>query len=127
MCLTVQVTRSKTIHGIRCIIKRNVLPKQSKNRNEQLKEGRTGIGMIVNDYVTAGRKKLVQEYIQGLSLQEEVDGLSVLEKLEEGDFKALRIKRWRGKISEVYFKILTCTELLVRPHKHWVYFTRAMP
>ncbi|MCL1859778.1 MAG: type II toxin-antitoxin system RelE/ParE family toxin [Oscillospiraceae bacterium] len=59
--------------------------------------------MELHHYKTASGKDLIMEYINKLSPAEQSDGLSVLEKLEEGKFNELIIKRWQGKISEVYF------------------------
>ncbi|MCL2323091.1 MAG: type II toxin-antitoxin system RelE/ParE family toxin [Oscillospiraceae bacterium] len=59
--------------------------------------------MQVHHYQTAGGKDLILGYINKLSIDEKVDGLSVLEKLEENKLDELTIKPWQGKISEVYF------------------------
>ncbi|MDR1755148.1 MAG: type II toxin-antitoxin system RelE/ParE family toxin [Eubacterium sp.] len=59
--------------------------------------------MKLHSYESLGGKNLILDYILKLSKDEQVDGFSVLEKLEEGRFDELTIKPWRGKISEVYF------------------------
>ena len=59
--------------------------------------------MKLHHYKTAGGKDLILDYINKLSEDEQADGLSVLEKLEEEKFNELTIKPWQGKISEVYF------------------------
>jgi len=57
----------------------------------------------IHNYETSGGKDLIIDYISKLSKLEQIDGLSVIEKLEKGEFDELTIKIWRGKISEVYF------------------------
>lgn len=59
--------------------------------------------MNVQHYHTAGGKNLILDYIKSLSKIEIVDGLSVLEKFEQGDLDSLTIKQWQGKVHEVYF------------------------
>ena len=59
--------------------------------------------MNVYHYKTSGGKDLILDYIDKLSNDEQVDGLSVLDKLAEGKMDELTIKPWQGKISEVYF------------------------
>jgi len=59
--------------------------------------------MNVYHYETAGGKDKIMEYINSLSKEEIVDGLTVLEKFKNDDLDSLRIKPWRGKINEVYF------------------------
>jgi len=59
--------------------------------------------MKLHHYKTAGGKDLIYDYIEKLSEDEQTDGISVLEKLEEEKFNELKIKTWQGKISEVYF------------------------
>jgi len=59
--------------------------------------------MVVHHYFSAGGKDLILEYIFGLSKNEIVDGLSVLEKLEKDELDQLNTKPWRGKVWEVYF------------------------
>ena len=59
--------------------------------------------MNVYHYETAGGKDLIMEYIDSLSKGEILDGLSVLEKFENGELDTLTIKPWQGRVSEVYF------------------------
>ena len=59
--------------------------------------------MNVYHYETAGGKDKIMEYINSLSKEEIIDGLTVLEKFKNDDLSSLRIKSWQGKISEVYF------------------------
>jgi len=59
--------------------------------------------MNIYPHKTAGGKNLIQSYIDKLSKEEQIDGYSVLVKLEQGKLDELVIKPWRGKISEIYF------------------------
>ena len=59
--------------------------------------------MTLHPYTTLGGKNLIIDYIDGLTNDEKVDGLSVLKNLEDNDLNKLAIKRWRGQIDEVYF------------------------
>ena len=59
--------------------------------------------MNVYNWHSAGGKDLIRNYIDSLSKEETIDGLSVLEKFEKNELESLTIKSWRGKINEVYF------------------------
>lgn len=59
--------------------------------------------MIVHHYETSSGKDLILDYILKLSNDEKVDGLSVLEYLENDKLDELTIKPWQGKVWEVYF------------------------
>ena len=59
--------------------------------------------MILHDYETSSGRKVIKEYIDSLTIPEMVDGYSVREKMENGEFEKLNIKRWEKKIYEVYF------------------------
>jgi len=59
--------------------------------------------MKLHPYKTAGGKNLILEYINSLSKDEELDGLAVLEYMEDDKLDELTIKPWRGSIHEVYF------------------------
>lgn len=59
--------------------------------------------MIVHRYKTQGGKDLILDYINHLQINEKVDGLSVLEAMEENRMNELQIKPWQGKVWEVYF------------------------
>ena len=59
--------------------------------------------MNVHNYKTTGGKDLILDYIMNLAKPETVDGLSVLECFEKDELEKLNIKKWQGKISEVYF------------------------
>jgi phage-related protein len=59
--------------------------------------------MNVYHYKTAGGKDLILDYINKLPQDERIDGLSVIQKLQQNRTEELTIKPWQGKISEVYF------------------------
>ena len=59
--------------------------------------------MELHYYQTESGKNLILEFIESLSLDEQVDGYSVLECLEEGSLDQIRWKHWKKKIYEVYF------------------------
>ena len=59
--------------------------------------------MNVHHYTTVGGKDLIMSYIDNLSKPEIIEALSVLERLASNDLNSLTIKRWQGRISEVYF------------------------
>ena len=59
--------------------------------------------MILHDYETSFGRNVIKEYIDSLTIPEMVDGYSVREKMENGEFEKLNIKRWEKKIYEVYF------------------------
>lgn len=44
------------------------------------------------------------EYITSLSNEEKIDAFSILEDMENGKTDSLVIKRWEGKVWEVYFR-----------------------
>ena len=60
--------------------------------------------MKIHSYISAGGKDLIMEYITGLTEDEKVDALSVLEDMEKDKMDCLMMKRWDGKIWEVYFR-----------------------
>lgn len=59
--------------------------------------------MIIHSYYSSGGKDLILSYILSLDKAEKIDGLSVLQDLEKGNFDRLLIKPWIGNIREVYF------------------------
>lgn len=59
--------------------------------------------MNVHHYKTSSGKDLILDYIDKLNEDERTDGLSVIQKLQHNKMNELKIKIWRGKISEVYF------------------------
>lgn len=60
--------------------------------------------MRIHSYVSSGGKDFIMDYISSLQRDEKIDGLSVLEDLENDRLETLWTKRWRGKIWEVYFR-----------------------
>lgn len=60
--------------------------------------------MTLYPYYSNSGRNLIYEYINSLSTEEQVDGYSVLEHLEKGEFDKIRFKRWEKKIYEVYFQ-----------------------
>lgn len=54
-------------------------------------------------YESKAGKNLILEYIDSLSLNEQIDGYSVLKCLEENRIDELKIKRWQKKVYEIYF------------------------
>ena len=60
--------------------------------------------MKIHSYVSSGGKDLIMDYIMNLTEDEKVDGLSVLEDMENGKTDCLIMKHWDGKIWEVYFR-----------------------
>lgn len=60
--------------------------------------------MILHNYTTEAGKDLIMEYIDSLTVPEQVDALSLLECLEKKEFDKILFKRWDKKIYEVYFR-----------------------
>ncbi|MCP1111352.1 phage-related protein [Lachnospiraceae bacterium PF1-21] len=59
--------------------------------------------MRVVPYCSTSGKNLITKYIDSLTIDEQVDGFSVLKSLADGKYSELKIKTWEGKIKEVYF------------------------
>lgn len=59
--------------------------------------------MKLHYYESDAGKNLVFEYIDSLSKEEQVDGYSVLECLQNDKFAEVNFKRWYKKVYEVYF------------------------
>lgn len=59
--------------------------------------------MKVHSYYSKSGTDLIRKYIDGLTVDEQVDAYDVLEQLENGNTDALTIKKWEGKVMEVYF------------------------
>lgn len=60
--------------------------------------------MIVHKYKTESGRDVIMEYINSLTEPERVDGLFVLECMENGEFNKILFKRWNKKVYEVYFR-----------------------
>ncbi len=59
--------------------------------------------MILHNYKSTSGKDVILEYIKSLSDDEQVDGFSVLEYLENDELNKVKFKRWEKKVYEVYF------------------------
>lgn len=59
--------------------------------------------MKVHSYYSSSGKDMIAKYIDGLSVDERVDGYHVLECMEQDRMDELKIKPWQGKVWEVYF------------------------
>jgi phage-related protein len=59
--------------------------------------------MQLHPYKTSGGKDLILEYINSLSNDEKLDGLSVIDYMTDDKIDELKIDHWRGSIYEVYF------------------------
>ena len=60
--------------------------------------------MKIHSYVSTSGKDLIMEYITSLTNDEKIDALSVLEDMEKENMNCLIMKRWQGKVWEVYFR-----------------------
>ena len=59
--------------------------------------------MNINYYTNNAGKNLIIEYIKSLTKEEQVDALSVIECMENGQFESILCKKWDKKVYEVYF------------------------
>ncbi len=59
--------------------------------------------MILHDYETSSGRNVIKEYMDSLTIPEIVDGYSVREKMENGEFEKLNIKRWEKKYTKYIF------------------------
>ncbi|MBP3677123.1 MAG: type II toxin-antitoxin system RelE/ParE family toxin [Agathobacter sp.] len=59
--------------------------------------------MKVHSYFSNSGRDMVKAYIDALPEEERVDGYSVLECMEKGEFEKIKFKRWAKKVYEVYF------------------------
>ena len=59
--------------------------------------------MKVHFYETTRGVDKIREFINSLTERERVDGISVLQNLENDCMELLKIKPWQGKIHELYF------------------------
>ena len=60
--------------------------------------------MTLHPYCSNSGRNLINEYIDSLSIEEQVDGYTVLEHMENGEFEKIYYKPWEKKIYEVYFQ-----------------------
>ncbi len=59
--------------------------------------------MKIHSYYSQSGTDLIKGYIDDLTTDEQVDAYDVLNQLEENKTETLNIKKWDGKILEVYF------------------------
>ena len=60
--------------------------------------------MKIHTYLSSSGTDLIMEYINALTIEEQVDGLAVLAYMEKGEFEKVLSKRWDKKVYEVYFR-----------------------
>ena len=60
--------------------------------------------MTLHPYCSESGRNLIYEYIDSLSTSEQVDGYTVLQYMERGEFDKILFKPWEKKIYEVYFQ-----------------------
>lgn len=60
--------------------------------------------MILHPYKSNSGRDLIFEYLDSLPNNERIDGLSVIEHMENGEFDKINFKRWQKKVYEVYFQ-----------------------
>ena len=59
--------------------------------------------MEIHSYYNNSGTDLIEKYVSSLTAVERTDARKVLDQLEEGQMDTLTIKRWFGKIMEIYF------------------------
>lgn len=59
--------------------------------------------MEIRSYYNRNGVDQIRKYIDSLTLDEQVDAYDVLEQMETDNLESLKIKRWQGKVLEVYF------------------------
>ena len=60
--------------------------------------------MILHNYLSNSGRDLIYEYINSLQEAEKIDGYTVLQHMEKGEFDKILFKRWEKKVYEVYFQ-----------------------
>ena len=65
--------------------------------------------MILHNYLSNSGRDLIYEYINSLPEAEKIDGYTVLQHMEKGEFDKILFKRWEKKVYEVYFQIYICS------------------
>lgn len=61
------------------------------------------IYMKLIPYLSSSGKDMILDYIDRLPTDEKVDGMDVLQQMQQGNFDSIHMKTWEGKIKEVYF------------------------
>lgn len=69
--------------------------------------------MNLSYYKTSSGKNVIIEYIDKLTIEEQVDAYSVLEKMENGEFESIKHKRWEKKIREEKYIFISITEFFI--------------
>lgn len=59
--------------------------------------------MKLHRYLSSSGRDVVKDYIDSLTKEERVDGYSVLECMEKGEFDKIKCKLWAKRVYEVYF------------------------
>ena len=60
--------------------------------------------LILPNYLSNSGRDLIYEYINSLPEAEKIDGYTVLQHMEKGEFDKILFKRWEKKVYEVYFQ-----------------------
>lgn len=60
--------------------------------------------MILHNYLSNSGRDLIYEYVNSLPEAEKIDGYTVLQHMEKGEFDKILFKRWEKKVYEVYFQ-----------------------
>lgn len=60
--------------------------------------------MTLHPYYSNSGRNLIYEYIDSLPVDEQVDGYTVLQLMENGEFEKVYFKPWEKKVYEVYFR-----------------------
>lgn len=59
--------------------------------------------MILHNYESNSGRDLIFDYIDSLTKKEQVDAITVLERLKNEEMDKIKFKHWEKKIYEVYF------------------------
>lgn len=60
--------------------------------------------MVLHPYCSGAGRNLIYEYLDSLPVDEQVDGYTVLQYMEKGEFDKIFFKPWEKKVYEVYFQ-----------------------
>ncbi len=60
--------------------------------------------MVLHPYCSGTGRNLIYEYLDSLPVDEQVDGYTVLQYMEKGEFDKIFFKPWEKKVYEVYFQ-----------------------
>ena len=56
--------------------------------------------MILHNYLSNSGRDLIYEYINSLPEAEKIDGYTVLQHMEKGEFDKILFKRWEKKVDK---------------------------